>query len=73
LKRETAVGPAGTNASSGRKFAGVGIVVGAGVDVVISVTSTVVVTTLVRFVAVGVTVTVVREVYVMLIWFVVVS
>jgi hypothetical protein len=33
----------------------------------------VVVTTLVRFVAVGVTVTVVREVYVMLIWFVVVS
>jgi hypothetical protein len=73
LNRDTAVGPAATNPSIGRKFADVGIVTGKGVDVVVCVTTTVEVTTSVSVVADGVTVTVTRDVYVMLMRFVVVS
>jgi hypothetical protein len=73
LNRDTAVGPAGTNPNIGRKFADVGIVTGRGVAVVVCVTTTVEVIMSVSFVADGVIVTVTRDVYVMLMRFVVVS
>jgi hypothetical protein len=73
LNLDTAVGPAGTNTNIGRKFADVGIVTGAGGDVVVCVTTTVELITSVSVVADGVTVTVARDVYVMLMRFVVIS